>query len=83
MQRRRLVMAEHRVGAAGEHRRAPAAVQREAGMADRVHPPVDPEQPPALAHSTDRRFGESERFQLAGRDHAVLVSGKPRQGCVD
>ena len=83
VQRRRLMMAQHRFSATCEHRRHPATVQREPGMAHRIDAPMDPEQPTTLAHAADRRHREPQRCELPGGDHTVLVRGQPRQGCVD
>ena len=80
MQRRRLMMAEHRIGAAGEHRGPPAAVQRGPGMALGIDTAMDEKQPPALTHPADHRTRESQRRQLPSGDHTVLARGELEPG---
>jgi hypothetical protein len=71
------LMAQHRIGAAREDRRHPAAALRQHAVADRVHPEVKRVKPALGDSPVDRPPPESEVEQLPAGHDSVLP---PREG---
>ena len=75
-------MAEERAGAAGEDGGHPAAVGREAGVADGVDTVMDPVPAPLVQATLDLRPRVAELLHLTPSHHAVLDDRQFRDTCV-
>jgi hypothetical protein len=73
---------EQRLCTRSLHRRQPAALRRESGVADRVDPAVKAVQEAGGDAPRDRGLRQPAREQLVQREHAVLLCRSPRDECV-
>jgi len=76
-------MAQHSVGAAGEHRRPAAPRRSERAVSHGVDAAVAPVQASCRCPPRDRGGAEPEREQLPMRDDAALAFGGRGNGVVD
>lgn len=69
-------VAQQGAWAAREHRGKPPGLPPRGGMADRVHPLVQPVEPPRGRAPADRPFLDADLDELRPRDDAVLCGGQ-------
>jgi hypothetical protein len=76
-------MAQDRAIAGSEHRRHPSPLAREARMADRIDPAMDPVQSPVCDAMRKRRRTEPQPHKLPSRDDSVLPRRQARDSGID